>query len=200
MFILGCATTALLLLAAFYPSSQDLSEVFYPPPGREHPPSDRPRVDHNPAPHTAPRQDRAWIPVPPLPPIVPDRTIFLLETSGRAHIHAREWCAVESAARAHPRHTVLLLTAAARVGRSALAASVLRLNNTRLARLRFGEAFRDTAMEEWYRSRAVLRSWWQASHMSDALRFALLAKFGGIYLDTDVIVRRSMEGESGARW
>ena len=31
--------------------------------------------------------------------------------------------------------------------------------------------------------------------MSDALRFALLMRFGGIYLDTDVIVRRSMEGE-----
>ncbi|XP_037074538.1 lactosylceramide 4-alpha-galactosyltransferase-like [Pollicipes pollicipes] len=60
-------------------------------------------------------------------------------------------------------------------------------NNIILARLDFGSLF-----ERWYQSRAVLRSPWPAVHMSDAARIAVLLHHGGIYLDTDVIVRRSL--------
>ncbi|XP_043240833.1 lactosylceramide 4-alpha-galactosyltransferase-like [Amphibalanus amphitrite] len=193
LLLLVSATVALLLFYAFYPASQDLTHVFYPTADPDQL-SDLYYSWETHTPHGLPAPPRypVWIQATPLPPITPDRTIFLLETSGRSEIRPREWCAVESAARAHPGYTVLFLTATARVRRTALAAAVLAFNNTRLAQLDFAEVFEGTLLEEWYRSRAVLRSWWQASHMSDALRFALLTKYGGIYLDTDVIVRRSM--------
>ena len=206
---IGTATVTLLFLLyyMFYPASQDLTDVFYPESmtsgnsrllnqgALQHPRSKglRRHTDENSL--SSPKNERDWISTPPLPSLSPDRTIFLLETSGKSDITLREWCAVESAARAHPHFTVLFLMASPKIKRSRLVDSILALNNTRLARLRFRELLRGTVLEEWYESRVVLRSWWQASHMSDALRFTLLAKFGGIYLDTDVIVRRSMAGE-----
>ena len=207
---IGGATIAILLLyCVLYPASPDLTDVFYPPPtADQHPqllnrnePADfaDSRTSSGEEIRPSPSQT-GWISAAPLPALADDNTIFLLETSGRSDITPREWCAVESAARAHPRHTVLFLVAAARVKHSPLAAAVLALGNTRLARLRFADLFAGTVLQGWYKSRVVLSSWWPASHMSDAVRFALLDRFGGIYLDTDVVVTRSMAGEMSGSW
>ncbi|XP_037074539.1 lactosylceramide 4-alpha-galactosyltransferase-like [Pollicipes pollicipes] len=167
------------LVAAWWRPDPALVAVFYPAAAERGPPP-------------AAVDSERWLTVPVAPPLPPDGCIFLLETSGRRHITPREWCTVESAASAHPSMLVVLLAAAPRLRRSALTDRLLERNNIILARLDFGSLFADTLFERWYQSRAVLRSPWPAVHMSDAVRVAVLLHHGGIYLDTDVIVRRSL--------
>ncbi|XP_037074540.1 lactosylceramide 4-alpha-galactosyltransferase-like [Pollicipes pollicipes] len=181
-WLLLCAAAPLLLFLlwlVWWRPDPALVAVFYPAAAERGPP-------------LAAVDSERWLTVPVAPPLPPDGCIFLLETSGRRHITPREWCTVESAASAHPSMLVVLLAAAPRLRRSALTDRLLERNNTILARLDFGSLFADTPFERWYQSRAVLRSPWPAVHMSDAARVAVLLHHGGIYLDTDVIVRRSL--------
>ncbi|XP_037076689.1 lactosylceramide 4-alpha-galactosyltransferase-like [Pollicipes pollicipes] len=181
-WLLLCAAAPLLLFLlwlVWWRPDPALVAVFYPAAAERGPP-------------LAAVDSERWLTVPVAPPLPPDGCIFLLETSGRRHITPREWCTVESAASAHPSMLVVLLAAAPRLRRSALTDRLLERNNTILARLDFGSLFADTPFERWYQSRAVLRSPWPVVHMSDAARIAVLLRHGGLYLDTDVIVRRSL--------
>ncbi|KAK4296514.1 hypothetical protein Pmani_030990, partial [Petrolisthes manimaculis] len=48
------------------------------------------------------------------------------------------------------------------------------------------------ALEDWYGRRAWQDSYWPQSHFNDALRWLLLWKYGGVYLDLDVVVLRPL--------
>lgn len=51
----------------------------------------------------------------------------------------------------------------------------------------------DTPIEKWIKGGHLNRSKYPVTHTSDVLRFALLYKYSGTYLDLDVIVTRSMD-------
>lgn len=51
-----------------------------------------------------------------------------------------------------------------------------------------------TPLENWLRSDAMFYSNYLYEHMSDVLRFLTLYKFGGIYVDTDVVAKKSFDG------
>lgn len=51
----------------------------------------------------------------------------------------------------------------------------------------------ETPMAMWFQSDQLYRSKYLNSHTSDFLRFATMFKFGGIYLDLDVVVLRNFD-------
>ncbi|XP_063977525.1 lactosylceramide 4-alpha-galactosyltransferase-like isoform X2 [Diachasmimorpha longicaudata] len=103
-----------------------------------------------------------------------DNGIFFHETShfGKAGISftIRQACAVESAARMNPNREVYLLV----------------LNESKIAR--------DAEETEWWGPNILNNSDYPTHHMADILRFITLWKYGGIYLDLDVLVMKSLEG------
>lgn len=123
--------------------------------------------------------------------------IFFLETGGRGELSARQACAVESAARLHPSWTVHLLSVPNKHGSRENAenpfARVLQaIPNVVMKEIKPEEAFRGTPLEPWYESGALIKSAYPVEHLADALRLAETFHRGGIYLDMDVVVLRSL--------
>lgn len=181
LLALAAACTALLLLLCRQQRQRSALELLYYPPEQVAPPP----------------PSSQWLAVPPLSAteLPDDRCVFLLETSGRSRLSAREWCAVESVSRADPSLTVVVLVTSPLLRRTSLSDSLLSGNSTLLRQLQLAALFRHTPLHGWYQSRRVLAARWPSAHMSDAVRFALLYRHGGLYLDTDVIVRRPLAGK-----
>ncbi|KAM5289163.1 lactosylceramide 4-alpha-galactosyltransferase [Ctenodactylus gundi] len=142
------------------------------------------------------------VPCPPLGSPGPtsgapaEGTIFFLETSGSTDPSFLFACSVESAARAHPERRVAVLMrglppappAPARPGLAPLRC----FPNVRLRPLELGRLFRGTPLAAWHAAGPGLWEPHRSAVLSDAARLALLWKAGGVYLDTDVIVLRSL--------
>jgi lactosylceramide 4-alpha-galactosyltransferase len=129
------------------------------------------------------------------------KSIFFHETScasslqGGIVLTARQACAVESAAKMNPDLEVyLLFTAPINLGNSTVknkvVSQLLSYPNIHVRHLHFEKYFMGSPLEEWYKGGALKASRWPRSHASDALRFLTLWKYGGTYLDLDVIVTR----------
>ncbi|XP_001600253.1 lactosylceramide 4-alpha-galactosyltransferase isoform X1 [Nasonia vitripennis] len=129
------------------------------------------------------------------------KNIFFHETScfesGRSELNCRQACAVESAARMNPSTSVnlLFLSPSPPSNRTArLVDLVLQsYRNVRVMRVQVDEYVRDSPIEQWYASGILGSSHWPRSHMSDIMRYLTLWKFGGVYLDLDVVVTTSLE-------
>ena len=65
---------------------------------------------------------------------------------------------------------------------------LLSYENVRIRRIFMEDYVKKTPLEDWYASGILRASKWPKSHMSDILRYLTLWKFGGIYLDLDVVV------------
>ncbi|XP_006890117.1 PREDICTED: lactosylceramide 4-alpha-galactosyltransferase [Elephantulus edwardii] len=141
-------------------------------------------------------------PTPP-PSSSPPGNIFFLETSERTHPNFLFMCSVESAARAHPEVPVVVLMkglAAANASRPRNLGMALLgcFPNVQVRALDLRALFLGTPLAAWH---AAARRRWEPyllPVLSDAARIALLWKFGGIYLDTDFIVLRSLRNLSNA--
>ncbi|XP_037369321.1 lactosylceramide 4-alpha-galactosyltransferase [Talpa occidentalis] len=130
----------------------------------------------------------------------PPGNIFFLETSHRTDPTFLFTCSVESAARAHPEARVLVLMQGLRAGDASNTSlprrrglSLLRcFPNVRLRPLDLPALLRGTPLAAWHA--AAWRRWepYLLPVLSDAARLALLWKFGGVYLDTDFIVLKSL--------
>lgn len=106
-------------------------------------------------------------------------------------LNARQACAVESAARMNRKMTVyLLFMSPSKISESSkqLVRQLLSYENIKIRRLYMNNYVKHTPLEEWYDSGILRTSRWPKSHMSDILRYLTLWKFGGIYLDLDVVV------------
>jgi hypothetical protein len=129
------------------------------------------------------------------------KSIFFHETScassvqGGIVLTARQACAVESAAKMNPELDVyLLFTAPINLGNSTVkskfVSQLLSYPNVHMRHLNFERYFVDSPLEQWYKGGALKASRWPRSHASDVLRFLTLWKYGGTYLDLDVVVKR----------
>ncbi|XP_050717965.1 alpha-1,4-N-acetylglucosaminyltransferase-like [Eriocheir sinensis] len=123
-------------------------------------------------------------------------TIFFLQTSCAAAFTAREACAVESAARHHPRRPVqVFLTSPVTNTSHPLLQVVERAANVHLSWLDLEQVFSAPPLRRWHQA----RSWMTASTgynvavmVSDAARLELLRRFGGTYLDLDSLTLRPL--------
>ncbi|KAL7741844.1 hypothetical protein ACLKA6_012062 [Drosophila palustris] len=133
----------------------------------------------------------------------PGRSIFFLETSCPLDPHllqltARQACAIESAALHNPNFQVFVLFASPRnqpqdESKEPLIDAILSYPNVQLRRLNLMRYAEGTPIEDWLKDGQLFRSSYLISHMSDLLRLITLFRFGGIYLDMDVVVLRSLE-------
>lgn len=121
------------------------------------------------------------------------RNIFLLETSGRKSIDSRVACAIESAARQNPEWTVFYLSLEDTTCRY-MDQLTSRIPNIQHRRCNLVEIFNDTILFDWYLSGVWSTSPYKVMHLSDALRLVLLWKYGGVYVDLDVVVLGSFDG------
>lgn len=154
------------------------------------------RFSHLPADLPCPSLEPPPPPQPPPPGTPPPGNIFFLETSDRTDPNFLFMCAVESAARAHPEARVAVLMKGLRPNASLPrrpGLSLLRcFRNVRVEPLDLRELFRATPLAAWHAGRPGRWEPYPLPVLSDAARLALLWKFGGIYLDTDFIVLRSL--------
>ncbi|XP_026669984.1 lactosylceramide 4-alpha-galactosyltransferase-like [Ceratina calcarata] len=111
-------------------------------------------------------------------------------------LKSRQGCAVESAARMNPNMTVYLLL----VSRSKVPNQSTKFfdqlesyPNVRIRCVYLDKYMENTPLEKWYKRGVWKESQWPISHMSDVLRYLTLWKYGGIYLDLDVVVTKSLE-------
>lgn len=113
----------------------------------------------------------------------------------------RQACSVESALLAHPKNDVfLLISSPVKVPLSQtqndLVKELLKYPNFKIRHINFERYLHNTPLHNLYQSGALLTSLWPVSHASDVLRYATLYKFGGLYLDLDVIVLKSLSNMS----
>ncbi|ALC38602.1 alpha4GT2, partial [Drosophila busckii] len=134
------------------------------------------------------------------------KNIFFVETNCSWHEHSkafrllnltvRQACAVESAALHNPSFQVFVLFACSTYREAALPAPIkatLGYKNVQLRQLQLLEYVKDTPVEQWFQSGAIYNSSHVTSHISDFLRYVTLYRYGGIYMDMDVLVLRSLE-------
>uniref|UniRef100_A0ABD2WQ84 Alpha-1,4-N-acetylglucosaminyltransferase n=2 Tax=Trichogramma TaxID=7490 RepID=A0ABD2WQ84_9HYME len=134
-------------------------------------------------------------------PIIEGKNIFFHETScvtksGTFNINCRQACAIESAAYSNAEMSVILLY----INPFKLSNHSLNLiskllkyyPNIQVRRILVEEYMKYTPIEKWFASGILQSSRWPNSHMSDILRYLTLWKFGGIYLDLDVVVTTSL--------
>ncbi|XP_017076005.2 lactosylceramide 4-alpha-galactosyltransferase [Drosophila eugracilis] len=146
------------------------------------------------------------------PKPVPGRSIFFHETSCHLstnkelealRVTSRQACAIESAALHNPNFQVFVLFAGptyriSAAGRNnsqpqSLVEAILSYSNVHLRRLSLGSYAAGTPMEEWLQDGRLSSSRYLFSHISDFLRYLTLYRYGGLYLDMDVVVLRNME-------
>ncbi|XP_013172035.1 PREDICTED: lactosylceramide 4-alpha-galactosyltransferase-like isoform X2 [Papilio xuthus] len=122
------------------------------------------------------------------------KSIFFMETSCRRNLTSRDLCAIESAARAHPDYRINVLFAAP-ISAELLGQFSLRqkFENVRFARIHIDEYSKNTPVQELVWSGGLYKSHWRVEHASDLLRYLTLYKFGGIYLDLDVVVAKRLD-------
>lgn len=130
----------------------------------------------------------------------PGKNIFFHETSCFGEeglvLNARQACAVESAARMNPTMTVYLLFVSKSDfsnGTREIVRHLLNYRNVKIRHIYTERYVKGTPLEAWYNSGILKKSHWPVSHMSDMLRYLTLWKYGGIYLDLDVVVTSSLE-------
>ncbi|KAL4704444.1 hypothetical protein ACJJTC_014376 [Scirpophaga incertulas] len=121
-------------------------------------------------------------------------TIFFHETSCKGGLDSRQACAVESAARAHPYWDINVLFTAPATEKSLKKSTYLlkELNNIRFYRINVIQYSKGTPLEAFVARGALNRTKWRISHASDVLRYLTLFKWGGVYLDLDVVVARPL--------
>jgi len=139
---------------------------------------------------------------------LPAKNIFFIESTGHKCLTARQACSVESAARANPdanvtvhMHTTLLTDqmfgwSESLSNKTRSCRITQRLGQFDRVQIRYEELVehtRDTPLWILQSDNHYNDSNYPIHHRSDAVRAAILWKYGGIYLDLDCMVLRSLK-------
>ncbi|XP_067005166.2 lactosylceramide 4-alpha-galactosyltransferase isoform X1 [Anabrus simplex] len=140
-------------------------------------------------------------------PVPGEENIFFLQTKcgedkGAARLlNPRQACAMESAALMNPSASVYLLHVCELKRESILKGpeyvrELFTYPKVHLSQLQFMRRLKDTPLEKWSQEELLLQSMYPTEHTSDVLRYVMLWKYGGTYLDHDVVLMRSLSGMS----
>lgn len=136
-------------------------------------------------------------------PTLGDKHIIFIETrclldDSQSHnglgliLHKRQSCVIESAAKMNPDYKVYLLYSCPINGTledsSEYVKTIFTYPNVNLWKLHIARHFSKTPLEKWDFQAAIKSSEWPNEHSSDVLRFLTLWKYGGTYLDLDVVI------------
>ncbi|KAH8262905.1 hypothetical protein KR044_001773, partial [Drosophila immigrans] len=110
---------------------------------------------------------------------------------------ARQACSIESAALNNPNFQVFIIFATPTYTSDDETDPILdalrSYSNIHLRYLNIWRYAKDTPIEKWLKQGDLFHSEYLTEHMSDLLRLITLYRFGGIYMDLDVVVLRSLE-------
>ncbi|XP_064468960.1 lactosylceramide 4-alpha-galactosyltransferase-like [Ornithodoros turicata] len=121
--------------------------------------------------------------------------IMFVESSGQGHLNGRISCALESTSKHNPERTVVLWYHEKLLSRDNPFIPVIeRLGNVQLRNMTPEVIFKGTPLELWYASGILNQSSHSVVHLSDALRLALVYKFGGAYMDIDIVNLKPLNG------
>ncbi|KAH8377508.1 hypothetical protein KR093_005772 [Drosophila rubida] len=132
------------------------------------------------------------------------RSIFFHETRCHSNngvnifkLSARQACSIESAALNNPNLQVFIIFATPTYTsddqKDPILDAIQSYRNVNLRYLNIWRYVKDTPIEKWFIKGDLFHSQFLPEHMSDLLRLITLYRFGGIYLDLDVVVLRSLE-------
>ncbi|XP_075123004.1 alpha-1,4-N-acetylglucosaminyltransferase-like [Leptodactylus fuscus] len=121
--------------------------------------------------------------------------ILFVETTDRMEEPSLVLCSIESAARVYPDRPVVffmeglddILTYSDKMKARRQYPTLVRFKNIYLFPLRFEKLFADTPFLPWYKKVDPKKEDYWTLVKSDACRLAIMWKYGGIYMDTDVI-------------
>lgn len=132
--------------------------------------------------------------------------IFFIESSGQFCLTPRQACGIESAARANPKANITLYVQDSpqnsdwpvKHKQNSSGCPITRIllrqmTNVRVVPTDLLHYLKDTPLWQLYTTGSFNKSSWKPFHLSDAVRVALLWKMGGLYLDLDCIVLRSLD-------
>ncbi|KAK9509178.1 hypothetical protein O3M35_006550 [Rhynocoris fuscipes] len=132
---------------------------------------------------------------------VPKNTsFFFVETSCHdkfLQLNPRQSCAIESVGLLNPSATVYLLIPSPIKDSSKFSPHtkvLLSYNNIKFRHVDMSKFFISTPLEKWYEEGKLKSSKWPRSHASDILRYTALWKYGGTYVDLDIVLLKSLEG------
>ncbi|XP_055916527.1 lactosylceramide 4-alpha-galactosyltransferase [Eupeodes corollae] len=133
----------------------------------------------------------------------PGKSIFFHETScssssiNMLSLSARQACAIESAALSNPNYDVFVLFASPTFFNNGssqpILESILSYPNVYIRNLNLWTYASNTPIYDWLLNDELFSSKYVLSHISDFLRYLTLWRWGGTYLDLDVIVKKSLE-------
>lgn len=132
----------------------------------------------------------------------PAKSIHFHETSCTGRLNTRQACSVESAARSNPDWQINLFFTAPVTKENLNIGSLNALkkyDNIKIRRLNLIEYAKGTPLESMVSEGGLTWSRWRISHTSDALRYLSLYKWGGVYLDLDFVVAKSLS-ELAPNW
>ena len=122
-------------------------------------------------------------------------SIFFVETSGKSRLDPKEICSIESAAKNNADKNVYVVMTSPSMqfhNQSTAGAVVKRYPNLHFRHVDAHTFVSDSELRGIWEAGVIQRSKFFVSHFSDVMRFLLLHKFGGTYLDMDQIVLKSL--------
>ncbi|XP_042885349.1 lactosylceramide 4-alpha-galactosyltransferase-like [Penaeus japonicus] len=121
-------------------------------------------------------------------------TIFFTETSCGKSFYGRQACVVETAARHHPGKVIQLMLTSPTIDQTdPLYQALLKLPNVKISWLDLSSLYSFEPLKTWHLNRRWLMADDRVSiFVSDSARVELLRRFGGTYLDLDVLVLRPL--------
>ncbi|GAB6029290.1 hypothetical protein CHUAL_005055 [Chamberlinius hualienensis] len=122
--------------------------------------------------------------------------IYFIETKrSKGYLTSLESCSVESAARLHAENQIIIYKTDNVYDEDNPYIRMLRANfmNIKVVVADLDQLFSSTPLMVWHERNPLVDSVHPEVHLADAIRIALLWKYGGIYLDTDIIVIKSLK-------
>lgn len=143
----------------------------------------------------------------PLSKLNPKTNIFFIRTSGsqktnekQFHIGSRQACAIESAARQNPKQNIFVLLVdtddldANNGLEQILTSTVLsHYSNIYFICTTLDEVARDTIAYNWLKTGKIMDTWFVVNNIADVIRLLVLFKYGGTYMDTDIISMQNID-------
>ncbi|RXG53206.1 Lactosylceramide 4-alpha-galactosyltransferase [Armadillidium vulgare] len=125
-----------------------------------------------------------------------DKSIFFIESFKKDYLPARTLCSIESAALFHRNTFIDVMMTSQTLRNSEGIKSLLKAySNVRFFYLNATTLYMESALKEWFLEEKWKLTKYSNMNFGDALRFLLLYKYGGIYLDMDVFVLKNLKKE-----
>ncbi|CAH0723121.1 unnamed protein product, partial [Brenthis ino] len=130
---------------------------------------------------------------------LPSKSIFFHDTSCSGNLTARQSCAIESATRAHPDWQINVIYSSPISYNIKGVSQLKRFKNVKFWRLHIDDFSIGTPLENLVKSDLLKNCRYGVERTLDVLKYLTLYKWGGIFIDLDMIVGRPL-GSLARNW